>query len=448
MKLRRLIGVLPSILLCGCVIHSTPTPPAPSPEAAATICHDLYLNEIGRTTPELLSQCVDQLTAGVLTADEYEALVAQGAEAQNFRSLDAHEHGPLHIQGQAFYTEDNRIWTWAGADAYTLAERFCNGEPLAPAIGDPIRAGAKILRVFGMYDGSSYAGGGLGTFRLAEDDPARFDVCVPALIDALAGFHIRVQFLVFADAQHVMPDLAMQRAWVLHVNQLLAGRWNVLMDLGNEWEQNGFAPLAFPRPPPTGLLWSRGSGTGGAPPVEPPWDYLTVHTERGPDWMRRTCRDDQDPYPDKVPCVVDEPMGAAETNSGSRDNDPAHWAQFGLWCRLSNAGCTIHSDAGIFSSAYGPNQLAAAKAFFAGLTFAPPEAQRANYNRGTENPGCSWLGIGPVEHDDGIEFRSYAVVLGNQAWFVQHGTKRAHATACPPWTIVEEPYQGIGRATR
>src|SRR5205807_1230144 len=81
-----------------------------------------------------------------------------------------------------------------------------------------------------------------------------------AFLDLLASHGLRCEFTVFADAQIIMPSVANQRVQFNHVCEVLRDKWNVFLELANEFPHptNRVDPQQFAKP--AGIVASRGSG--------------------------------------------------------------------------------------------------------------------------------------------------------------------------------------------
>ena len=263
-----------------------------------------------------------------------------------------------------------------------------------------------------------------------------------------------------------MPTFEAERVHLVHVLEAVRAAWNVFVEIANEPFKNlpGGAATAE-------RLWAavapiRGPTLVSIGNYEVPdgttmlvhGDYLTIHTERKDEWPR-TAKDIQDvrdgwawpaggSFPGVgVPVVVDEPMGASETNQpGRRSNVADDFAHFGAVCGLFG-GCTFHSDSGISSVPLSAIEQACATAFVQGIRFMPPAAQTAPYQRGAQN---SEVGIGnmPILHDDTIELRSFCKPVNQYEYCVQVRTQRQHPTSRDGWRIDSVPRPGLVRLVR
>lgn len=372
------------------------------------------------------------------------------------------EAGWLRREGDRILEESGREWRYRGVTAFQLLKQFCEGQNVDPLIEDYASTGARVFRVFGMFDPW------IGSFTLARDDLPRFDACLLGLARTLASHGYRLQFVAFADAQNVMPATSQQRQFLAHVAALIDGEWNLIGELCNECLKNGVDPSAFTEPAGR-VLWSRGSGLGGGDPSFPAWDHADFHEARDDEWPRKNeCR----PYMTEasspirgVPCLESEPIGFSETNQPGRRagviaGDPESFqrvveaaGQMGANFGLQNNGGLCHADALIVGGPLGNLQRAACTAFFVGLNFPPTDAHTRPYQRGTNCGDCAGLGDMPIQQLDEFENRAYCRAVGADEWCVisfhiERGRKIRAPIPRAGWRIVEQRAPGLVRLTR
>lgn len=398
-----------------------------------------------------------------LTQDVRVHLLAGAHEGPNVVLKAAHtwgdEAGRLRRSGVRILTEDGRDWRYRGYSAFTYLQQYCDGEDIDPLVEDAVAAGARVFRVLGMYEPW------LGTFRLAVTDPARYDRCLLDFVHEFRDHGLRVQFVVFADAQVVMPDLATQQRWFAHVAALLANEWNVLGELCNECPKNGVDPLAFQRPPPSQVLWSRGSGLSRGDPSAPAWDVADYHEGRTDEYPRlneaRPYMTDSNSAVFGFPVLQSEPMGASEVDqpgkrAGAIGGDPRRavedFGQMGMNFGLQGPGGLFHSDAGLTGTVLGPVQRAMATAFFRGLDAAPPDAHTFPYQRGADCGDCPGIGDMPVAQRDlpapGGTLRTFCRTRGGEAWCDEIRRNGGATLPRAGWRLLDAPGPGLVRLVR
>lgn len=465
---------------CGATIQLPAPAPPPQADRSAEFretCTAIWDEELARPIePEALTACVaravagatgEDIRAGVRASTEYQdrqaAIAAKAAaDAETAKRPNAGEQGRVHVDGLVFRRDDGSIFPWRGATDFLLFKRFLDGEDIDAVLTQRIKAGANLVRVLGMVD--SFA-------HLYPQEHADYYARLAAFVDACAARGLRVEFVVFADAQIIMPALDAERSHIERVGDVLAGKWNVFVEgvnepLGDDKNIPGDGSRAYAL---GRLIQGRGfpvaSGqydVADCSPTLPHLDYVTPHTERKPDWPRtaRALAEVRDGFGwgtnctttrfdgVHVPVVGDEPMGFGEVETGSRSVSADDAAYYAATCGLMGAGCTFHATDGVTSTLWGPVQTTAAAAFFAALTWVPPEAQLAPYMRGGTEPGCHWVGESIAEHDDALELRSFAKVVNGSAWLVQIRTTRSQVAPCGAWTVAETPRLGLARLAR
>lgn len=314
------------------------------------------------------------------------------------------EHGPIRVDGKVFRDENGNIWRWRGFTDFLLFYKFLTGVNIGAILDERIALGANVLRVFGMV-GWDYVNPRFspGNFPNYFDKLGEF-------IGMLADRKVRTEFVIFADAQGIMPDPEAQKQHAAAVMSQLAGGWNVFVETCNEPFKNG-VDVSKVVPPAVGIPRASGrydvdTSTDGTQSLFA-LDYGTTHPERKDEWPR-TAKDLlelREGWPPTFrgvpkPWVADEPMGADETKQpGKRSNNPDDFAYFAACAALMGAGATFHSTDGIQSQLLRPVQRACAVAFFDAFQYFPADAQLWPYQRGAANGGPG-IGNMPLEHFD------------------------------------------------
>lgn len=103
-------------------------------------------------------------------------------------------------------------------------------------------------------------------------------------------------------------------------------------------------------------LCSHGSGLSDDDPVEPVWDYGSVHWNDASEWQRKSGHNTAE-----LAVRYGKPMHAGEnTRFSDRDSSLAHAYDSAAGCKLFNAGYCYHSVNGKNSTLWEGDQLAAA----------------------------------------------------------------------------------------
>jgi len=342
------------------------------------------------------------------------------------------ERGRVIAARDVFQTEDGKPWSWQGVTMFRLFHRFLLGEDIEPQIGWCRRHHANVVRVLGMvnWPGKAVFGPAL---------PGYFER-LRAFVDYLAQHAIRVEFVVFASAQDVMPNESDQRAHLARVHDTIGAFWNVFIEVCNEPFQNGAVPRnLWPASRPRRCPMAYGDYEPSVAKVGDTWvatlpalDYLTWHGPRqAHNWMRQAkdLSEFRDGYGDgsaepyarfdglHIPPVSDEPMGAAEPDAAAGRERSAVPEEF-FWhhanAHINGAGSTFHGDFGldaVVPPAGGVQEQCAALVTVAWDNI-PPEFQRGRYTRGgLDDMPLAWQ---PEMFPDATS-RVYARILGNRA---------------------------------
>lgn len=367
----------------------------------------------------------------------------------------------VRVDGMKFVDGDGHTWVWRGSTDFLLYQRFLNHEDDAvqAVVQQRVTAGANVVRVLGMVTSFSHF--------YPQEHADYYDRLRP-FADALAAIGLRIEFVVFADAQVVMPDAGDEQRHFDRVIQAFAGASNVFIEIANEPFKNipggnGAVNALLARARGHGLLVA--TGNYNLDVVNGQYtmivgDYVTNHPERKPDWPR-TAKDEQDlrdgfgcngepgcvPYGGtKTPVVSDEPEGGDEVASASRSTDVDDFAYFAADTVLAGAGGTYHSSAGVTSTLWGPIQAAQATAFYAAQRWVPADAQLWPYQRGSADGGTG-IGNMPMEHVDSEvpahasdgALRTFCKGNGSDEWCVAIRPGPAWtAQARDGWRIVDQ----------
>lgn len=341
----------------------------------------------------------------------------------------------LKIEGVTF-TENGKPWIYRGFTDFLLYQKFLAGDNLDAILRERVGVGANVVRVLGMVTSFSH-------FH-PQEHADYYDRLRP-FADTLASYGLRVEFVVFADAQVVMPDTAAEQAHIDRVIAAFGTATNVLIEVCNEPFKNipggsVAASALAQRIVGRGFLVATGNYDYPDPGTPVPYsaDYLTNHPERKPEWPR-TSKDQYDfneVY--HKPVVSDEPMGAAETDSGSRSAQPDDFAYFAAESALAGAGGTFHSDSGVRSETLGSVQRLSARAFFDAMKWVPVEAQRGAYQRGEANGGPGINNM-PLEHTDALALRTFCKLAnGDEYCVVIRPDSSWVATPRDGWRILDQ----------
>lgn len=331
----------------------------------------------------------------------------------------------IHVDGTVFRDTSGAIWSWRGVTAFTLLQQVAAGQDIGPYLDHRREAGANLVRV-------------LATMKNIVDFPpmASSDAQLRALLETAHAHGLRVELVALADAQDWPMDA--QRRQVQRVIDAVAAAGSLdVVEVANEPFKNSAPPCevmkGVSRKP--GVLMA-----SGAYDIEGGFlcmlDYVTIHNPRDDEWPRKAkdaldIRDGFDGFAGaRVPVVSDEPIGADENNKpGSRSNVPDDFFWFAATSKLMGAGATFHSTAGVLAQEPGPLQAAAERAFFAGMSAVPDDAQTGQYTRGP-------LSNCPLEHTDATALRTFCSLQGGSSrCVVIRPTSTWTATSRDGWRI-------------
>ncbi len=355
--------------------------------------------------------------AGVVAA-------APGSSDATLRATN--ESGPIHTSGATFRDQQNALWRWKGATDFRLLHRFLAGEDIKSIVAQRGSLGINNVRVLAMA---------VNLFNLNPGTfPDYFDK-LGQFFDLLAAMGMRCELVVLADSATVMPSISDQRSFLDRVSEVARTKWNVFLELANEFghSTNRVDISAFSKP--AGVVSSRGSGLGDEAPALPGWDYLTVHTGRTRDWPRkmRFAQEMSDKY--HIPCVNNEPIGAADRDEpGRRSSNLPDWFDAGAVAGLMSCGATFHSQNGLQSELYSPTQESCARAFFKGMDTFPTDSQTWKYTRG----GLSDCPVSHVDTVENVAGQVFDPQKGADRTFVMYTAQEAWGVAVqrgPQWRL-------------
>jgi hypothetical protein len=346
------------------------------------------------------------------------------------------EAGPI-TAGRNYFTDANgKAWTYKGVSMFLLYYRWLLGEDIGPVVSWCAAMGANVVRVLGMVNwpnkGQTF-GPGINANWWPE---------LPRFIEYLASRGMRIEFVVFASAQDIMPKQDEQRTHLHRVVDTIGGVWNVFIEIANEPGQNGCDPVAIwnmsePRPCPMAygmndmVVTQQPDGLWVAtmPHV---LSYITPHLPRDPEdaWSRKA--KDLSEYRDgsgdgsengplfagaHVPPVSDEPKGASEAAAVAGRQRSAI-AEHHLWhhgnALINGAGSTFHHDAGLQAVLPKPDgdEQKCADAVAVAWANIPAEFQTGTYTRGgLDSLPMVWQG----EYFPEASSRIYGRILGDRA---------------------------------
>lgn len=311
---------------------------------------------------------------------------------------------PLTISNEMFHAGD-AVWPWKMVTAFQLYDKYLRGEDIGAFLMWAQLVGANGVRVLGMAH---------NLFRLyPQERGIVYGQNIAPFCQLVASYGLYIEWVIFADAQEVMNSSNVQRFFFDAMIEQLRQQPNVVVELVNEYSQNGVLPNTFNQP--GGILISRGSGLSGEFPPYVPWTHVTYHTQRKAEWVRTSkdsheIREGTGSYLAKrCPVAPNESIGAGDTLiPWSRSNVPDDFYWYAATAQLMGAGATFHFQNGLFADLPSLMQQLCAESFFSGISSVPPEAQKWHYTAGH-------LSDCPLEHSDTKALRTFAKLNGDQA---------------------------------
>jgi hypothetical protein len=293
------------------------------------------------------------------------------------------------------------------ASDFNILGRLANGEDIEPLLEQRSRAGFNTLRVFTAYDLAN----GIGRL-VPREHPDLYTELIPALAQLAARHHLYLELVGFTGTCYQPPACPDNYRitfpggaddMVAHWNHLIAaaaGQSNVLLELINEHDHHANAGIPLDRltrpPPPT--LASHGSGTQGAMPLFPLWDYATFHASAPREVVHRGWSDVAGP--NHIPVVVNETVRVPDN-----DRNLAHAQDIARGCALLVAGCAFHSVHGKSSELWSGVELEYATEFARSARSVPLEFQDGPaVHREDLEAGCDCSAVYSKRLPDGREF--------------------------------------------
>lgn len=340
---------------------------------------------------------------------------------------------PITISGSKFLCE-GKEWRWIGFSAFALYKQFLTTDTL-PFLTSlrSVFSGDAVLRVFGMFKG------GLGAF-VPSEHPTYYDD-LPLFAAFLAEEGFRMEFVIFADRQNVMPNDDEAAVHAQKVFDALKDSPNVFVEWMNEPFKNGNFYRDVQR---HGLLTSRGSAKDDVVVEEPILDYFTEHTPRDGEWPRKAKNCYERSNKHNKPAVADEPMGLALTpRAGARTNNPDDLADYFSVAALLGNGGTIHGDFGTETRPIlNDEEGALIRAALTPMLVLPENLGDWQYTRGG-------LSSCPLEHKDEWSLRTFARLSSKESWaVVVRPTEKWKPVPAAGWEITSQPLPHVFYLTR
>jgi hypothetical protein len=270
----------------------------------------------------------------------------------------------LIVKNKVFAHADGTPFTAIQCSEFHALARFAAGDRSLDAVFAQRAAfGFNLLRTFTLYELEAAAIGRL--------NPCPYDKVRPFL-DYASGYGFNVELVGYTS----LKDPA---HWDL-LRAAADGAPNAFLELVNENDiaVNHIDAAAYSRP---SVKASHGSNGSGNWPVEPPWAYMTFHTNDQPQWQRKVghnAMEIADHY--VVPVLSNE-----NTRCPDRDSSPTHFHDAAAGGALLCAGSCFHSVHGKTSELWAPGaEQECARAHVAGAMSVDLSFQGGHYVHRTD----------------------------------------------------------------
>ena len=371
--------------------------------------------------------------------------------------------GFVRLEGNAFADDDGPYNAIGASLMWGMWAAKHDPDKLTATL-DYLAPFVDYVRVLSMVGSLPYWEG-----RVIDPRWPDYGAVLHTLLDACAARGLRVQVVLFADAQVMMPDHADRRAWVRQMAIWLETQRAAVqfVEIANEsnfndvddddlreltilWDSISDIPVA-PSSPDGGnaeesinrLFDGRLVGA----------DLLTPHFDRRTDTVETVYRPHRQPwevqfYNHPLPFVNNEPIGPG--SSGETEADPARLA-IGLANTFiaGGAGYVIHGSAGVrgledFWTVVTPDILTALKATADLLPAGIQNAERCNHHWAC-HPYDTDDQIWPDTNGSGV-VRAFAVNLGAHSYVAVMGLRESY-TVTAKWDMGIEVFD-VGTGAR
>lgn len=283
----------------------------------------------------------------------------------------------LITRGQFFALEAGERFTAIENSDFNLLARFNKGDNIKPILAQREAIGFNLLRIWTLYNVNTI---GVELLSCPYDK-------IPNFVSLCSSYNLRVEFTAY-----VQPELQDQMHWTRLINASMISSPKPILELMNENDQHSIDIYKFGKP--IGLLSSRGSNGSEHGPVgiinggtswvidsnNPPWDYLTFHTNGANEEQRKAGHNAMELW-----------NGVTLTNETSRYPDVGIWNgasldrakqlayDMGAGAALLCGGINFNCGSGHTSDLFNNDEVAVAKALVAGAKSVDLECQDGPY---------------------------------------------------------------------
>ena len=315
-----------------------------------------------------------------------------------------------------------------------------------------------------------------GALTWAGQTPASAQAALPKFLDLATLYGLAIEVTAVTDSGTGYDA----KAHLLAVAEIVKGRTNVIVEIGNEighptqdsrLTERVFRQWGAEILTPRGIVWAVGAMLETDETCPPdPWvqedgsirqrpdvcsgygeeypgkggSYNTAHLNRGRDpWdqFRRVREIYGIVESGRISTINNEPIGCAEPGTaGQRLFDPAYFYLIGALDRAFAVGGVHHSQAGLLALPDGPVQKACALAYVAGHTdvesVLPGKGSYRNVRRDADSPIASAIFVDTPTSADGV-VRAYSFISGNRGVTVLVGLRgNAQLEWANGWRII------------
>ena len=351
--------------------------------------------------------------------------------------------GSVRLDGNAF-ADDEGTYNALGASLMWGLWAAKNDPAKLISTLDYLSPFVDYVRVLSMVGSLPYWEG-----RVIDPFDSDYETTLTTLLDAATERGLRVQVVLFADAQVMMPSHQDRREWVQQMAVWLEAKRDAVqfVEIANESNLNGVADDNLRE---LTLLWDEISEIPVAPSSPDGGnaeesinrlfdgrlvgaDLVTPHFDRRTDTIETVYRPHRQTweaqfYDHPLPFTNNEPIGPG--SSGETENDPARLA-IGLANTFiaGGAGYVIHSSAGVrgledYWTVVTPEILTALKATKDLIPAGIQNAERCNHHWAC-HPYETDDQIWPDTHENGV-VRAFAANHDGHSYVVLTGLKESY----------------------
>jgi hypothetical protein len=284
----------------------------------------------------------------------------------------------VHPDGHVFRTDDGAAWRWKGVSAFQLCDRWLRGEDLTPFLS--AYQGFNTLRVWSYVEGPNWTD---PTWDSPTPDEA------VAFVKEMNRLGWYVEWTLLTSSNHARLSHALDEIHAFTA----AGLPGLFLEAANEPEVQHDGIFIDANPLKAALAASGYPYTNGCyTEAAKRWwgTYLTTHTQRDSEWVRRThdgldlyngAPDDPQSQPHHVPIIFDEPAKLQDVGGDRVSDWKAYFGSGGFF----GGGATFHAQTAKFALPPTAEEAQLAGCALVGLNAFPEDASLGAYSRVPDN---------------------------------------------------------------